>query len=488
MEIAILIVALLAGLAAGYYIGKLATAKAAGEEKSQLSAKVQMLAVDVEHQKTLAAQALESQKIAAAQALESQKESAAQALESQKEKAAQILESQKTAAAQATEQLRRQHADEVALLKEQMENERQHAASLRRESDQQWQERLEALKQEMKKESAEQLAQRQSALQQSNRTQMDELLKPIKEQFADFKKSVEESKTQNEVNKNDLQKSFESTMKLFQQEQQLAVTALKEQTQRIGSDAANLTRALKGDSKMQGDWGEMVLETILENSGLRRDEEYFIQENTRDENGNNFRPDVIVRFPEGRSVVIDSKVSLTAYSDAVAAEDDETRDRLLKAHTLSVRKHIDELAAKDYSTLVSDAIGFVLMFVPNETSLLAAMKQMPDISQYAYGKKIILVSPNTLMMALQLAYNLWQYDRQSKNVENIFTSATALYEKVAGYVDNFTAIGTAIGSLQNKYDTAYKQLSTGPGNILRRLEQLKDFGITPKKKIKQIEE
>ena len=125
---------------------------------------------------------------------------------------------------------------------------------------------------------------------------MDELLKPIKEQFADFKKSVEESKTQNEVNKKELQSTFEATMKLFQQEQQQAVTSLKEQTSKIGSDAANLTKALKGDSKMQGDWGEMVLETILENSGLRKDEEFFIQENTKDENGKNFRPDVIVRF------------------------------------------------------------------------------------------------------------------------------------------------------------------------------------------------
>ena len=464
MEIVTLIIALLAGLAAGYCIGKLGAAKNAEAEKSQLQTQNKVLATEVEHQKDIAAQTLAQQKDAAAQALAQQKDAAAQTIA----------------------QLRQQHDSETALLKEQMETERQHAAALRRESDQQWQERLEALKQEMKKESAEQLAQRQSALQQSNRTQMDELLKPLKEQFADFKKSVEESKTQSEVNKTDLQKSFESTMKLFQQEQQQTVSALKEQTQRIGSDAANLTRALKGDSKMQGDWGEMILETILENSGLRRDEEYFIQENTKDEAGNNYRPDVIVRFPEGRSVVIDSKVSLTAYSDAIATEDDEERDRLLKAHTLSVRKHIDELAAKDYSNLVSDAIGFVLMFIPNETSLFAAMKQMPDISQYAYSKKIILVSPNTLLMALQLAYNLWQYDRQTKNVENIVSSATALYEKVAGYVDNFNSIGAAITSLQNKYETAYKQLSTGPGNILRRMEQLKEFGITPKKKIKQI--
>lgn len=188
------------------------------------------------------------------------------------------------------EQIKLHHASEVQSMKSQMENERLYAAKLRAESDQQWAQKLESLKQEMhrmtieqQKVAAEQLAAKQSALQETNRLQMDELLKPIKEQFADFKKSVEESKTQNEVNKKELQNTFEATMKLFQQEQQQAVLNLKEQTEKIGSDAANLTKALKGDSKMQGDWGEMVLETILENSGLRKDEEFFIQENTKDE-------------------------------------------------------------------------------------------------------------------------------------------------------------------------------------------------------------
>ena len=346
------------------------------------------------------------------------------------------------------DQSNQHHASELQSLKAQMENERLFAEKLRAESDQQWAQKLESLKQEMhrmtieqQKAAAEQLAAKQSALQENNRLQMDELLKPIKEQFADFKKSVEESKTQNEVNKKELQSTFEATMKLFQQEQQQAVTSLKEQTSKIGSDAANLTKALKGDSKMQGDWGEMVLETILENSGLRKDEEFFIQENTKDENGKNFRPDVIVRFPEGRSVVIDSKVSLTAYTDALAAETDEERERLMKSHALSVRKHIDELAEKDYSKLVEDAIGFVLMFIPNETSYIAAMKQQPDLSRYAYQKKIIIISPSNLLMALQLAYNLWQYDRQNKNVEKIVKTAADLYDKVVSFEDTFTSIG-----------------------------------------------
>lgn len=446
-----IIIGIIVGLAIGFFVGKLMEAKKAGEEKTQLIAKAQVLQANIE--------------------------------QSNLHHAAEVLS------------LKQSYASEIQGLKAQMENERLFAEKLRAESNQQWAQKLESLKQEMhrmaieqQKAAAEQLAAKQSALQENNRLQMDELLKPIKEQFADFKKSVEESKTQNEVNKKELQSTFEATMKLFQQEQQQAVTSLKEQTSKIGSDAANLTKALKGDSKMQGDWGEMVLETILENSGLRKDEEFFIQENTKDENGKNFRPDVIVRFPEGRSVVIDSKVSLTAYTDALAAETDEERERLMKSHAQSVRKHIDELAEKDYSKLVEDAIGFVLMFIPNETSYIAAMKQQPDLSRYAYQKKIIIISPSNLLMALQLAYNLWQYDRQNKNVEKIVKTAADLYDKVATFEDTFTGIGELITRLSGTYDKARKQLYDGTGNVMRRVESLKNLGVTPKKQIKALEE
>ena len=446
-----IVIGIILGLAIGFFVGKLMEGKKAGEEKTQLIAKAQVLQANIEQSNLHHASEVQS--------------------------------------------LKQSHAAEAQSLKAQMENERLYAAKLRAESDQQWAQKLESLKQEMQrmtieqqKVAAEQLAAKQSALQENNRLQMDELLKPIKEQFADFKKSVEESKTQNEVNKKELQNTFEATMKLFQQEQQQAVLNLKEQTEKIGSDAANLTRALKGDSKMQGDWGEMVLETILENSGLRKDEEFFIQENTKDEEGKNYRPDVIVRFPEGRSVVIDSKVSLTAYSDALAAEDEAEQERLMKAHALSVRKHIDELAAKDYSKLVDDAIGFVLMFIPNETSYIAAMKQQPDLSRYAYQKKIIIISPSNLLMALQLAYNLWQYDRQNKNVEKIVKTAADLYDKVVGFEDTFTGIGDLITRLSGTFDKARKQLYEGSGNVMRRVESLKGLGVTPKKQIKALEE
>lgn len=464
-----IIIGIIVGLIIGFVVGKLLTAKSASEEKAQLLANYQ---VKVSENEQLQKQI---------EQVQLQVENEKQALKDNQEI---ILMNERS-----------HHAAEMQNLKEQMASERQYAAQMRQENDRQWAEKMEALRQEMQrmtaeqqKAAAEQLAAKQSALQENNRLQMDELLKPIKEQFADFKKSVEDSKTQNEVNKKELQSTFEATMKLFQQEQQQAVTSLKEQTSKIGSDAANLTKALKGDSKLQGDWGEMVLETILENSGLRKDEEFFIQENTKDENGKNFRPDVIVRFPEGRSVVIDSKVSLTAYTDALAVDNDADRDRLMKAHALSVRKHIDELAEKDYSKLVDDAIGFVLMFIPNETSYIAAMKQQPELSRYAYQKKIIIISPSNLLMALQLAYNLWQYDRQNKNVEKIVKTAADLYDKVAGFEETFTNIGDVLSRLSTTYDKAKKQLYEGSGNVMRRVESLKSLGVTPKKQIKSLEE
>jgi len=481
MEI-IIIIAIIIGIIVGFFLGKLMAAKTASEEKTQLVAKAQVLAAEMEQVKSLTDQVrqqAEKEKEVLCKQAEKEKESL-------KEHYDAILKNERAHHAEEMQALREAHASEMQSLKGQMENERQYAAKLRAESDQQWAQKMETLKQDMQrmnaehqKVAAEQLAAKQSALQENNRLQMDELLKPIKEQFADFKKSVEESKTQNEVNKKELQNTFEATMKLFQQEQQQAVSLLKEQTSKIGSDAANLTRALKGDSKMQGDWGEMVLETILENSGLRKDEEFFIQENTKDEEGKNFRPDVIVRFPEGRSVVIDSKVSLTAYSDAIAAEDDGERERLMKLHAASVRRHIDELAEKDYSKLVDDAIGFVLMFIPNETSYIAAMKQQPELSRYAYQKKIIIISPSNLLMALQLAYNLWQYDRQNK-------TAADLYDKVAGFEDTFMGVGDLITRLSGTFDKAKKQLYDGAGNVMRRVESLKKLGVTPKKQIKEL--
>ena len=407
-------------------------------------------------------------------------ESLQQQLAAEQARAAEQLATEQARAAEqlATEQARaaEQLATEQARAEAAINRERENSQKLREESEKQWNQRFETLRQEMQKNTSQELASKQEQLQENNRAQMGELLKPLKEQFEAFRKSVEENSKQNALNKDKITSSFEQTLKLFQQEQEHAVKSLREETSRIGTDAANLTKALKGENKTQGDWGEMVLESILESSGLTKDREYFVQENIKDEEGKNFRPDVIVRFPEGRSVVIDSKVSITNYSNAVAATSDAEYERLMNEHVKSLRKHVDELAAKDYSKLVEDAIGFVLLFV--------AMRRAPSLSQEAYKKRIIIISPSNLLMALQLAFNLWQYDRQNKNVENIVKKAADLYDKMVGFTEDMADIDNRITSLKNKFAETQNRLSTGKGNVMRRLEELKEMGITPKKSLK----
>ncbi len=377
--------------------------------------------------------------------------------------------------------------DERETAQKQLSAERAHQETLRAEAEKQWHAQLEKLREEMRNAAAELLQARQAALQETNREQMGEILKPIKEQFAEFKRSVEESRTASEVGRKEIRSTFDASMKLFQQQQDQAVKLMREQTEKIGQDAANLTKALRGDSKIQGDWGEMVLESMLASSGLRRDEEYFIQEVTPSDDGRNLRPDVIVKFPEGRSVIIDSKVSLTAYAAATEAPTEELAQRHLSEHVKSVRKHIDELADKRYDKSVKDSIGYVLMFMPIENSYMVAMKKQPDLSRYAYQKGVIIISPSNLMMALQLAYNLWQQDRQGKNVEEIVKAATDLYEKVSVFSETFADIEAQIDKAKEKFVTARGQLYDGKGNVMRRLEGLKALGITPKRKIKGLE-
>lgn len=331
------------------------------------------------------------------------------------------------------------------------------------------------------------LIERQNNLQDSNRTQISELLDPIRRQFDDFRKSVEESRTAGELSKEDIKKSFETTMKIFSRQQQFTIDALRQQTEKIGNDAANLSRVLRHDSKAQGDWGEMILESLLESSGLERDTHFFVQENVKDENGRNFRPDVIVRFPEGRSVIIDSKVSVTAFAQAFDTDDETTKKIKLKEHARSVRKHIDELAEKKYDTLVSDSIGLVLMFIPNDQCYLAAIEQDKDLSRYAYNKGIVLISPSNLMIALQLTYNMWQQDRQTKNVESIVRTATELYEKAALLSETLQDVETHINRLNDSFTKAKNQMFNGKGNIFRRIENLKELGITSKKNIKGLD-
>ena len=359
----------------------------------------------------------------------------------------------------------------------QVRQERDAAKSLLEQSEKQWSLQLEALKNEMLKTTVEQARRSTEALRQANDSSFADLLKPIKEQFEAFKRSVDETRTQNEVNKKEIENQFEQTLKLFQAQQESNIALLKAETSKIGNDAVALAKALKSDTKRQGNWGEMVLQTMLENSGLEEGVHFVLQYNVKDEEGKRNIPDVVVNFPEGRSLIIDSKVSLKAYTEYFETDDEQRQSELLKAHLASVEKHIDELSIKNYPRVVENSMDYVLMFIPNESSYVAALKLNPNLLHDAYEKKVIIVSPNNLLMALQLALNLWQADKQVKNLKNIVDRGSLLYKKVADFQSSFDAIGDCIGKLHKTFDKAKGQLSEGSGNVLRQCEMLRELGV-----------
>lgn len=267
---------------------------------------------------------------------------------------------------------------------------------------------------------------------------------------------------------------------------------LVERSQAISEETTNLTRALRGDGKVQGDWGEMILERILERSGLRRGEEYFVQETLRDESGRlittednrgGLRPDVIVRYPNSGAMVIDSKVSLTAYSRYLSADTDEVRTIALREHLQSIRKHIDELSRKKYEEHVSGAANFVMLFIPNEPAYSLALSHEPNLWEEAYAKNVVLINGTNLIAALRMAQDMWQRERQERNIRLILEKATGLYDQFALFTKTFVKVGERLQAAKEDFDKAQGQLSEGRGNLVRRVEQLKELGVKTNKTI-----
>ena len=260
--------------------------------------------------------------------------------------------------------------------------------------------------------------------------------------------------------------------------------SLKELNNRISEDALNLTRALKGESKQQGIWGEMVLERVLEASGLREGEEFEREVSLQDGDSKRFRPDVIVHLPDDRDIIIDAKTSLVAYEQYINAEDEEKKAHYAKLHIEAVKSHIDKLSDKSYTMLEGvNTLDFIFMFMPIEGALMLALQTDPTLYDKAFAKHIVLASPTTLLVALRVVENTWRHERQNQNAMEIARKAGALYDKFVGFAEDLEKVGKQLDTVQKTYDSAWKKLTDGRGNIVRRIEELHELGARASKKI-----
>lgn len=288
--------------------------------------------------------------------------------------------------------------------------------------------------------------------------QLTQLLKPFREQIDGLHKDVREASKERYT--------------------------LGKEIERIVTETNALTNALKGDSKRQGDWGELVLERILENSGLRRGEEYEVQSSFTTDDNERLRPDVIVHLPEQRDIVIDSKVSLTAYERYVNGDDDTERAVQLKAHVQSMRRHIEQLAGKRYDHIAAiRTLDYTLMWVPIEPAYFAAMQADPALVNLGMEKRVIPICATTLFAVLKTIERIWQYERQTGNVQDIIKRASNLYDKFVNFTEAMDKIGTHLERAQGSYRDARGRLLDGPGNVVRQIEQLREMGLTPKKRL-----
>lgn len=302
-----------------------------------------------------------------------------------------------------------------------------------------------------------------------NRENLDQLLNPLGTKLEEFRKKVEE--TYNDENRQ------RATLK--EQIRQMA-----ELNQQMSEDTKNLTKALKGDSKAQGNWGEVVLASILEKSGLRKDEEYFTQQSETTADGRRLQPDVVVKLPDEKFLIVDSKVSLTAYERFVSAEEKEEREKQLKQHVLSIRAHVKGLSEKNYTQLYQDKTpDFVLLFIPVEPAFAAALQTEPELYNESFEKNIVIVSPSTLLATLFTINTIWKRDRQNKYALEIAERGGAMYDKFVGFVESMDDIGNRIRQTQDSYETAMKRLNSGSGNLVRQAEMLKELGAKATKQL-----
>lgn len=338
------------------------------------------------------------------------------------------------------------------------------------ERDEHFAKQIEMMKSTFEATSQKLLKERSDDLKGVNKEQMDGITKPFMQELENLRKVIGETKTGTDKTITELGATIKTVL---------------EHSEQMSKDTQNLAEALKNRGKVQGDWGEQVLANILQESGLREGQEFFVQQNTKDEDGKNLRPDVVVHCADGSQVVIDSKVSLTAYTDYVGAENDEARKSAIKANYDSIWGHVEELAKKDYSKLVPQSIPTVLMFVPNEGSYILAMNHDPQIGQKAFRKRVVIINPTNLMLALQLILQTWRNTRQEENCLKIIEAAKKIYEKYCSFTESMNDIGKQLNSAQQSYDKAVRQMKDGQGNLSHNINELLKLGVQSDKKINE---
>ena len=307
-----------------------------------------------------------------------------------------------------------------------------------------------------------------TALNQNNLT---ELLNPLKSKIIEFQGEVQKVYVQEGKDRSALAEQVKQLMALNNQ---------------LSKDAHNLTSALKGQTKTQGNWGEFILEHVLEASGLRKGHEYDVQESHTRGDGSRVQPDVVVHMPEDRHLIVDAKVSLKAYEEYANAETDHQREAAMRRHLDSVRSHIKELSIKNYQQLYRlKSLDFVLMFIPVEPAFMLAIAHDSDLWQDAWKKNVLLVSPSTLLFVLRTVAHLWRQEHQNRNAQEIANRGAELYDKLVGFVKDLESVGSKLKDARNVYEDAHNKFTSGRGNVIRQAEMLKDMGVKPTKQLPQ---
>lgn len=313
------------------------------------------------------------------------------------------------------------------------------------------------------------LEEKSKRFSEQNQQSLGQLLDPLKTKLQEFQGKVEQVYVQEGKDRTALAEQVRQLMEL---------------NRTVSQEANNLTKALKGSNKAQGNWGELVLERVLESSGLRKGEEYDVQESHTLADGRRLQPDVVVHLPEDRHLVIDAKATLIAYEDYANAEDEKHRDAALKRHLDAVRTHIKGLSDKNYQDLYGlKSLDFVLMFIPIEPAFMLAVTHDRELFMDAWNKNVLLVSPSTLLFVVRTVANLWRQEAQNRNAQDIAKRGAELYDKLAGFVEDMESLGNRLSQAQKDYDGAINKLSTGRGNLIRQAEMLKKLGVKPSKSL-----